>query len=568
MKNLPRSRPLDFLLLLTSAATALETSFLGPNPCCEALYKSPHVPSSHLHYPGETSFKELQTAPQYLNNHHFTPPCFYTPNAPDEVAQAIKILLATNKTRSRGCEFSIRNGNDHDSGVYSSQSNIDVMMGLRKLNSVTYHSSNATLSVGPGATWREVCTYLSELPRSTTQHRNDNEENDQTALALSSPKWTSAPLSLLLSPPSNTLDSSISDFFLSCAPAISSPQRNLSCDAVANFEVVLGDGGWLINANAKEHSDLFKALQSGAGAGAHLGLVTRFDLHVSNIEEGGIWGGVVKYSESTAEEQFKALVEFIEYMGKPKGTEGASAVVMEKYSSSNGPGNLEFWNAYTNIAHTRPKEETTLKPFLSIPHNTSSTTKHQLNPSSLLLSSTPSSQQPQPKTHHLTSFTTLLPPSSPLLLKTHHNLLTAITHLEETALGSWTVSATYQPFLTTTSTSDSESESETETESKQTGKILYSAFFEYQNLDGKPVQDGLFQRHAGSLRKGIEEEVEKVVGKGKDVKVGSSSSPINVDLETLREIAAKYDPEGVFKYMVPSPGFFGLAGGRTVHNEL
>ncbi|GIZ46850.1 hypothetical protein CKM354_000995900 [Cercospora kikuchii] len=561
MKSLSRNYPLEFILLLAARTTALETSFLGPNPCCEALYLSPHIPSPHLHYPGETSHRELQTAPQYLNNHRFTPSCFYTPNGTDEVAQAIKILLATNKTTSRGCKFSIRSGNDHSAGVHSSQSNIDIMMDIRKLNSLTYHSTNDTLSVGPGATWREVHTYLSELPRSASHSRNDKEDNDQTGLAPPTPKWISTPPSLLLSPPSTTFDSSISDFFLSCAPAISSPQRSFSCDSVTNYEVVLGDGGWLVNANPKQHSELYKGLQ----AGANLGVVTKFDLQVSNIEQGEIWGGVVKYPESTAEEQFKALVEFVENMGKLKATEGTSAVVMEKYSSSNGPGKLEFWNAYTHIIPQKQKGDdpntkpahppTTLQPFLSIPHNTSSTTKRHLNPPSLFLSSsTSSSQQPRPKTHYLKTFTLVLPTSSTLLLKAHHSLLDAITALEETAIGSWTVSATYQPFLTITSDSKSESTA-----------ILYEAFFEYQNLHGKPSQDGLFRRHAEDLRKGIEGEVEEVGGKGNPKHAFQSPA---ADLDTLREIAARYDPEGVFKYMVPSSGGFGFSGGRTAHGEL
>ncbi|CAK1362339.1 unnamed protein product [Cercospora beticola] len=516
---------------------------------------SPHIPSPHLHYPGETSHKELQRTPQYLNNHHFTPPCFYTPDATDEVAQAIKILLATNKTISRGCKFAIRNGNDHTSGVYSSPSNTDIMMDLRKLNSITYHSSNSTLSVGPGATWREVYTYLSELPRSASQPRNDNEADGESELTFSTPKLISGPPPLLLSSPSTTLDSSISDFFLSCTPAILSLGRGPSCDTVANFEVVLGDGGWLVNANAKEHSNLFKALRSG-GAEANLGLVTRLDLQVANIEDGGIWGGVVKYPENTAEEQFKALADFVENMGKREsGSEIASVVVMEKYSSSNGPGKLEFWNAYANIALPREKADTSdtepahpppaLQPFLSIPHNTSSTTKHHLNPTSLFLSPA-SASAPQAKTHYLKTFTVILPASSTLLLKAHLSLLTAISNLEETAIGSWTVSATYQPLPAT-----SESEA---------AHIHYEAFFEYQNLNGKPAQDGLFRKHAEELRKGIEGEIEKVGGR--DVKVGGFPSS-TANAENLREIAARYDPEGVFRYMVASSSGFRFSGGGS-----
>lgn len=47
-----------------------------------------------------------------------------------------------------------------------------------------------------------------------------------------------------------------------------------ACDAVENFEVVLGNGS-VVNANDNEHADLFQALKGSSG---NLGLLTRVDL--------------------------------------------------------------------------------------------------------------------------------------------------------------------------------------------------------------------------------------------------------------------------------------------------
>jgi len=49
----------------------------------------------------------------------------------------------------------------------------------------------------------------------------------------------------------------------------------MACDNVKNFEVVLADS-CIVNANAQEHSDLFRALKGG---GSNFGIVTRFDLY-------------------------------------------------------------------------------------------------------------------------------------------------------------------------------------------------------------------------------------------------------------------------------------------------
>ncbi|PYI05444.1 6-hydroxy-D-nicotine oxidase [Aspergillus sclerotiicarbonarius CBS 121057] len=50
--------------------------------------------------------------------------------------------------------------------------------------------------------------------------------------------------------------------------------HGLGADGVRNFEVLLADGS-LINANANENSDLYRALKGG---GSNFGIVTRFDL--------------------------------------------------------------------------------------------------------------------------------------------------------------------------------------------------------------------------------------------------------------------------------------------------
>ncbi|XDG00627.1 hypothetical protein ABKA04_000242 [Annulohypoxylon sp. FPYF3050] len=61
------------------------------------------------------------------------------------------------------------------------------------------------------------------------------------------------------------------------------------CDNVLNYEVVLASGE-IVNANAHEHTDLWRALRGG---GNNFGIVTRYDFRT--FEQGPFWGGSVYY---------------------------------------------------------------------------------------------------------------------------------------------------------------------------------------------------------------------------------------------------------------------------------
>lgn len=74
------------------------------------------------------------------------------------------------------------------------------------------------------------------------------------------------------------------------------------CDNVVNYEVVLASGK-VVNANAKENSDLFKALKGG---GNNFGVVTRFDMRT--FKQGPFWGGSAFYFADQFPSQVEALV--------------------------------------------------------------------------------------------------------------------------------------------------------------------------------------------------------------------------------------------------------------------
>ena len=71
-----------------------------------------------------------------------------------------------------------------------------------------------------------------------------------------------------------------------------------------NFEVVLASGE-IVNANARENSELWWAVKGGSN---NFGVVTAF--HFTVFEEADLWGGMVAYDASEFPGQLEALYEF------------------------------------------------------------------------------------------------------------------------------------------------------------------------------------------------------------------------------------------------------------------
>ena len=71
------------------------------------------------------------------------------------------------------------------------------------------------------------------------------------------------------------------------------------------MEVVLANST-IVNANARENSDLFKALKGGSN---NFGIVTRFDLQT--YSQGNFLGGFLFYPGSTVKQQLLAFENFM-----------------------------------------------------------------------------------------------------------------------------------------------------------------------------------------------------------------------------------------------------------------
>jgi len=82
-------------------------------------------------------------------------------------------------------------------------------------------------------------------------------------------------------------------------------------DNVENFEVVLANGD-VVNANARDNSDLWVAMRGGSG---NFGLITRFDMKAIKFADPSkpfIFGGLVGYDLSKGQEVVNAYIDFAE----------------------------------------------------------------------------------------------------------------------------------------------------------------------------------------------------------------------------------------------------------------
>ncbi|KAH8179480.1 FAD binding domain-containing protein [Sarocladium implicatum] len=101
----------------------------------------------------------------------------------------------------------------------------------------------------------------------------------------------------------------------------------LGCDNVVNFEVVLGSGV-VINANRDSYADLHKALKGGS---SNFGIVTRVDMLTVDVVT--LWGGQAVYPLNSTEQHIDAYVDWVDNIrDHPDG----SAVTFWAYSPGNG----------------------------------------------------------------------------------------------------------------------------------------------------------------------------------------------------------------------------------------
>ncbi|KAK5992062.1 FAD-dependent monooxygenase sdcF [Cladobotryum mycophilum] len=175
------------------------------------------------------------------------PGCIFQPRSTEDVSRAVRALADLGVG-----QFSIRSGGHMN---WPGSNNVDdgVAFDLTHLNSVTYDPETKLASLGPGRRWRQVYETLEPAGVMVAGGREANV--------------------------------GVGGFLVGGGVSWYSLTQGLGCDTVVNVEIVLADGS-IINANAAEHADLWKATRGGS---TNFGIITRFDLATFPAKH--VWGG-------------------------------------------------------------------------------------------------------------------------------------------------------------------------------------------------------------------------------------------------------------------------------------
>lgn len=279
-------------------------------------------------YPGESAY-EASLASYFDGKSRLTPSCIAQPTTAEEVSAIVKIFTTTSAVEP--CRFAVRSGG-HTPIPGSNNVDNGVTIDLLHMNSTTYNPDTKFASIFPAARWGSVYQTLEPLGRMVPGGRGSTV--------------------------------GVGGFLLGGGISHYAPRFGLSCDNVVNFQVVLSDGR-ILNTNQTSNPDLFTALKGGS---SNFGIVTRYDMATFPSED--LWGGIVTYPASTADQHFKALVNF---GTNPKRDANAALIVFQGYSTASPTDVVRAAFDYTKPV-VRPDA---YNEFFAITNNISDTTKIQ-----------------------------------------------------------------------------------------------------------------------------------------------------------------------------------------------
>lgn len=289
-------------------------SSFQPSPavgaCCLALSS---LLGPKVSFPHTKPYIDSMNSYFSQQNAALRPLCVVSPTDADDVsttivsiAQASSLLSITDKSQ---CHFAIRSGG-HTS-LISEASNIQdgITIDLSGLNTIRLSDDQTTASVGVGATWGEVYSYLDSLNLSVAGGR--------------------------------AAQVGVGGLTLGGGISYHSPRYGWTCDTVSEFEIVLPNGT-IVHATEEEHPDLTMALRGGS---ANFGIVTEVKLRA--FKQGSVWGGHVYYPLETINDQLRAFESFNTARGYD---EYASLIGSFGYASGQGAA------VVNSIVYTREEE--------------------------------------------------------------------------------------------------------------------------------------------------------------------------------------------------------------------
>ncbi|KAK8075648.1 hypothetical protein PG997_010311 [Apiospora hydei] len=243
--------------------------------CCQLLEKA----GLQVLESGTEAYTARQ-ASYFSRSSQLKPYCYVQPRSAEEAALALTTLV-----KDTTCDFAIKSGGHM---VWAGANNIDngVTIDLGLMNQTEYDVERKVAKIGGGSTWADVYRALEPFNVTVAGGR--------------------------------TSTVGVGGFLTGGGNNFFSAKYGFGCDNVVNFEVALASGE-IVNANAQENSDLFKALKGGS---SNFGIVTRFDMRaIEGVSS--LWGGLVTYAADTKEQHIAALTN---WTGRARDYQDGSAI--------------------------------------------------------------------------------------------------------------------------------------------------------------------------------------------------------------------------------------------------
>ncbi|EEY20547.1 conserved hypothetical protein [Verticillium alfalfae VaMs.102] len=231
---------------------------------CTALSKTEGL-EGKVWSPDEQRYDERLTQ-YYSANAAQAPWCMVFPESAEDVSKIVKVF------NQHQCPFGMRSG-AHSAFKGANGIKDGVTVDFGNLSSTTYDKATEIASVGPGSDWGKVYKTLATENVVGVGGRADVV--------------------------------GVGGFTTGGGYSFHTGVRGFACDNVENFEVVVGDGS-IVNANAKENTDLWKALKGGSG---NFGFVTRLDIKVWPSAQ--IYASLNGYAQEHRFEAMKAYYNFV-----------------------------------------------------------------------------------------------------------------------------------------------------------------------------------------------------------------------------------------------------------------
>ncbi|RDW67443.1 FAD-binding oxidoreductase [Aspergillus mulundensis] len=308
------------LLALAPEYTLAETSASSSaDQCCAALSSS--AIGDKVIYPGDAAYHTSVTS-YWAVNVQLEPNCIVQPHSADDVSAAVQTL--TTAGGENPCKFAVRSGG-HMTWAGANNIETGVTIDLSLMNSTIYDKEAKVVSMLPGSRWEAVYKTLEEYD--------------------------------VVVPGGRTGPVGVGGFLLGGGNSFHAARVGLACDNIVNYEVVLASGR-IVNANNATNVELFKALKGGSN---NFGIVTKYDLKA--IDNAHLWGGINVFDNSTTTQQIDALVNFIDNI---ENDPYASWIGLWQYNSTTGKTLISSpWDYTKPVAHPAAFDEFAEIPRIS-----------------------------------------------------------------------------------------------------------------------------------------------------------------------------------------------------------